>query len=197
MNLISPLVIGLVALAFAAAPLAAQESTVPAAVNAPAADAAPPVPDAVPEASQAEPDADATQAPVLLAPVDRWREDPKVALQSVDIELDEFLWVARPVVIFADTPADPAFQRQIDLLAARADDLVARDVVVITDTDPAALSDLRRKLRPRGFMLAILGKDGGVKLRKPFPWDVREITRSIDKMPLRRQELRERQNANQ
>ena len=189
MNLISPLVIGLVALAFAAAPLAAQESTVPAAVNAPAADAAPPVPDAVPEASQAEPDADATQAPVLLAPVDRWREDPKVALQSVDIELDEFLWVARPVVVFADTPADPAFQRQIDLLA--------RDVVVITDTDPAALSDLRRKLRPRGFMLAILGKDGGVKLRKPFPWDVREITRSIDKMPLRRQELRERQNANQ
>jgi hypothetical protein len=27
-------------------------------------------------------------------------------------------------------------------------------------------------------------------LRKPFPWDVREITRAIDKMPMRREEMR-------
>ena len=45
-------------------------------------------------------------------------------------------------------------------------------------------------------MLALIDKDGGVKLRKPFPWDVREITRSIDKMPLRQQELRDRRDAN-
>ncbi|KAF0675428.1 DUF4174 domain-containing protein [Profundibacterium mesophilum] len=139
----------------------------------------------------------ATGTPVLLAPVDRWREDPKVALEAVDVSLEAFRWIARPVVVFADSPADPAFARQLDLLAARADDLALRDVVVITDTDPAAMSPLRAKLRPRGFMLALIGKDGGVKLRKPFPWDVRELTRSIDKMPLRRQELRERQNANQ
>ncbi len=41
-------------------------------------------------------------------------------------------------------------------------------------------------------MLVIMGLDGGVKLRKPFPWDVREISRSIDKMPLRRREIREK-----
>ena len=33
--------------------------------------------------------------------------------------------------------------------------------------------------------------DGQVKLRKPLPWDVRELTRSIDKMPLRQQEIDE------
>ena len=38
-------------------------------------------------------------------------------------------------------------------------------------------AELRQKLRPRGFMLVLIGKDGGVKLRKPFPWDVREISR--------------------
>lgn len=40
-------------------------------------------------------------------------------------------------------------------------------------------------------MLTLMGKDGNVKLRKPFPWHVREITRSIDKMPMRQREIRE------
>ncbi|RVT86992.1 DUF4174 domain-containing protein [Rhodobacteraceae bacterium CCMM004] len=171
----------LLAVPAVAMPLAAQETAQTAAATGP-------------DPAASEP---ATETPVLLAPVDRWREDPKVVMDAVEVDLAAFQWIARPVVVFADTPADPAFQQQIDLLAGRADDLAVRDVVVITDTDPAALSDLRRKLRPRGFMLAILGKDGGVKLRKPFPWDVREITRTIDKMPLRKQEIRDRQNANQ
>ena len=65
-------------------------------------------------------------------------------------------------------------------------------MVVITDTDPDAKSALRTKLRPRGFMLVLIGKDGGVKLRKPAPWDVRELTRVIDKTPERQQEVRDR-----
>jgi hypothetical protein len=62
---------------------------------------------------------------------------------------------------------------------------------VIVDADPSANSVWRQKLRPRGFMLAVLDKDGQIELRKPAPWDVREITRSIDKMPLRQREIRE------
>jgi hypothetical protein len=46
-------------------------------------------------------------------------------------------------------------------------------------------------MRPRGFMLVLVDKEGQIELRKPFPWDVREITRSIDKMPLRQREIRE------
>jgi hypothetical protein len=38
----------------------------------------------------------------------------------------------------------------------------------------------------------LIDKDGEAKLRKPLPWDVREITHAIDKFPLRRQEMRER-----
>lgn len=141
--------------------------------------------------------AQTVEVPVLEEPVDRWREDPKVTFDAAEVSLEDFRWIARPVVVFADSEFDPAFQEQIDLLAGRADQLAERDVVVITDTDPDARSELRLKLRPRGFMLALIGKDGMVKLRKPFPWDVRELSRSIDKMPMRRQEIRERQNANQ
>ena len=80
------------------------------------------------------------------------------------------------------------------LLEAFWSELEDRDVVVITDTDPGANSAIREKLRPRGFMLVLIGKDGQIVLRKPTPWDVRELSRTIDKLPLRREEIRNRRN---
>ncbi|SEL77762.1 protein of unknown function [Roseovarius azorensis] len=115
-----------------------------------------------------------------------------IILDARDVSLDEFSWVKRPLVIFADTPADPRFIEQMGYLTDRLDVLDSLDVVVITDTDPAAQSELRRTLRPRGFGLVLIGKDGVIYLRKPAPWKVREITRTIDKLPVRQQELRER-----
>ena len=106
-------------------------------------------------------------------------------------DLSEFRWKKRPVLVFADSADDPAFVEQLELLNARSEELRTRDVVVLTDTDPDARSALRLKMRPRGFMLVLVGKDGGTKLRKPFPWDVREISRSIDKMPMRQREIRD------
>ncbi|MEL7116730.1 MAG: DUF4174 domain-containing protein [Pseudomonadota bacterium] len=111
---------------------------------------------------------------------------------AADVSLDDFKWAKRPIVVFADTDADPRFQEQMELLLDRQAELIERDVVIITDTDPDARSDIRIKLRPRGFQITLIGKDGGVKLRKPFPWDVRELSRQIDKMPMRQQEIRER-----
>lgn len=121
--------------------------------------------------------------------------DPPLALTLLpadEVNLNDLVWVARPVIVFADTVADPRYKEQIALLSARPADLAERDVVVIVDTDPAAKSEIRQKLRPRGFMLVLIGKDGGVKLRKPLPWDVRELTRVIDKMPMRLEEIRAR-----
>ncbi|WP_299879826.1 DUF4174 domain-containing protein [uncultured Sulfitobacter sp.] len=122
---------------------------------------------------------------------------PPVALfMPADMkDLSEFRWKKRPVVVFADSENDPAFIEQMSLLQAREDDLLERDVIVLTDTDPAARSALRLKMRPRGFMLVLVGKDGGIKLRKPFPWSVREISRSIDKMPMRQREIRDSKEA--
>lgn len=120
--------------------------------------------------------------------------DPFLDAASID-DLNEFRWKKRPVLVFADSEDDPAYIEQLELLRARVDALEARDVVVLTDTDPDARAALRLKMRPRGFMLVLVGKDGGIKLRKPFPWSVREITRSIDKMPMRQREIREEKEA--
>ena len=110
-------------------------------------------------------------------------------LDAEDVELADFLWTSRLIVVFADTERDPAFQRQIELLAERPEPLLERDVIIVVDTDPVELSDIRKKLRPRGFSFVFIDKDGVVKLRKPAPWPVREITRSIDKTDLRIDEL--------
>jgi len=120
---------------------------------------------------------------------------PLIIRDAKDTDLSEFKWKKRPVVIFADSAEDPAFIEQMELVTARADDLADRDVVVVVDTDPDARSAIRLKMRPRGFMLTLVGKDGKVTLRKPFPWHVREITRSIDKMPMRQREIREAKEA--
>lgn len=125
-------------------------------------------------------------------PLEIWQEAPETVFSAQDTDLAAFEWLARPVVVFADSPNDPRFVQQMDLLAALPEELAVRDVVVITDTDPAAMSSTRTTLRPRGFMLALIAKDGTVNLRKPFPWDVRELSRAIDKMPLRQQEIRDR-----
>lgn len=125
------------------------------------------------------------------SPLQKWSEDRTTVFDASEIDLNDFRWLARPVVVFADTEADPAFKQQLDLLQARVEELTLRDVILITDTSPEEPSNLRAKLRPRGFMLTLIGKDGGVKLRKPFPWDVRELSRAIDKMPMRQQEIRD------
>ena len=113
---------------------------------------------------------------------------PVAAAEVVEGDL---LYVLRPVIIFADSPYDPAFVRQMELLARSYDAFAARDVILITDTDPANPSALRKKLHPRGFSLVLMDKDGDVKRRVPAPWTVREITHAIDRFPLRRQEVQE------
>lgn len=116
-------------------------------------------------------------------------------LDAADIDPDSFLWEWRILAIMADTPNDPAFISQMREINERQDALFERDVVVIVDTDRNSGSILRQRLRPRGFMLAIIDKDGEVKQRRPAPRDVREISAVIDRFPLRRQEMLERRPA--
>lgn len=118
-------------------------------------------------------------------------DEPPLIRPAADTDLSEFVWEKRPVLVFADSENDPMFIEQMELLSRRPSELEERDVVVLTDTDTSRLSPVRERFRPRGFMLVILSKEGRVQLRKPFPWDVREITRTIDKMPIRQREIRE------
>lgn len=136
-------------------------------------------------AASSDPVPDSTaEAPLPFGPV-----------AASDISLADQLYVKRPIVVFADSPNDPNYLRQMELLRMDLGSLETRDVVVVTDTDPAARGEWRLRLRPRGFSLVLMDKDLAAVIRKPLPWEVREITRAIDKFPLRRQEMLERNPA--
>lgn len=116
-------------------------------------------------------------------------------LDASAVDIDTLLWEWRILAVMADTPNDPAFIRQMRDIRERAGELFDRDVVVVIDSDRTSGSALRQRLRPRGFMLAIIDKDGEVKQRRPAPRDVRELSAVIDRFPLRRQEIMERRPA--
>lgn len=137
---------------------------------------------------------------MLSCPVSGQAQDDSPTVDDLSVEmirsaenvaLEDFLWIKRPIVVFADSPADPRYVQQMQFLTRDLNALDVRDVVIVTDTDPQARTSWRKAFRPRGFMLTIIDKDGGVKQRKPLPWSVREISRAIDKMPTRQQEIKD------
>ena len=95
---------------------------------------------------------------------------------------------SRPVVVFANDPDDPKFVQQMTLLEALPEELEARRVVVLTDTDPAANGPLRQQLRPQGFGVVLIDVDGTVAHRRALPTSVRELVNFIDRTPSRREE---------
>lgn len=106
--------------------------------------------------------------------------------------LADLLWSARPVVIFADSPRDPRLARQIAAFEREKDALAERDVVILTDAEPgvsrADSSALRKRFRPHDFTVIVVDKDGEVLLRRPVVISADDVTRLIDRTPLRLQE---------
>lgn len=135
--------------------------------------------------------ADAEGSPIA-APV---AENELLFLDARAIDVREYVWNHRLIVVMADTPDNPQFDRQLQELRDRADEFVIRDVVVIFDAHPDDVSPLRQVLRPNGFMTAIIDKDGEVKARRPAVRSGRELMAVIDKFPIRRQEILERNPA--
>ena len=66
-------------------------------------------------------------------------QDGFAPVPADSVALEDLLYLKRPVVVFADTPNDPAYIRQMDLIAKGASDLAERDVLVVTDTPDAVV----------------------------------------------------------
>jgi hypothetical protein len=120
----------------------------------------------------------------------------------------------RVLLIFAPDTLDGRFGQQMDLLDQHAADFQARDLVVLLVVPDSSLVHtppaLRRfqvplvhddekitirhrfRLEPSQFAILLLGKDGGEKLRSATPISVARLNRTIDAMPMRKDEMRSR-----
>ena len=110
---------------------------------------------------------------------------------------------ARPVLIFAPKPDDPQLEIQMRILAEHAAQAHERDVVGIAlpydNPSPSAVqlsSDdaeaARRKfhVNPGDFAAILIGKDGGAKLRSSKPLAMEKLEKTIDAMPMRKDEVK-------
>ena len=96
-------------------------------------------------------------------------------------EIRNLIWEKRPVLVFSNSNLDPKLKQQIEMFTSDPNALLSRDVQVFVDHTPEPKSNLRKRFRPKGFLIILIGKDGQIKLRKNTPWSAREITRVIDK----------------
>ncbi len=99
---------------------------------------------------------------------------------------------AHRLVVVVGRPSDPRVARQRASLEQDAAALRERDVVV-RDLTPEAARRERPELGVRSraaFEVLLVGKDGGVKLRRDKPVTAAEIAALIDTMPMRQDEMR-------
>ena len=67
---------------------------------------------------------------VLASPAFAQEAETPKALEvndAAEVTLDQFLWIQRPIVVFADSPLDPRFQEQIELLESDLEEFKTKE----------------------------------------------------------------------
>ena len=118
----------------------------------------------------------------LIIPSAHASEDAlEITYVETDTDIKDLIWEKRPVIVFSNSHLDPNLKQQIKMFGSDPNALSSRDVRVFVDDKPEPNSKLRKRFRPKGFLIILIGKDGQIKLRKNSPWSARELTRIIDK----------------
>jgi hypothetical protein len=107
-------------------------------------------------------------------------------------------WQHRVLLVYAPSEVSAELQRQRTELANNAAASRERDVIVrelFGDELPKEdRSFLQHALYVQhdDFQVLLIGKDGGVKLRRTTPIPIKELFDTIDSMPMRQDEARQR-----
>ncbi|MDO7846117.1 DUF4174 domain-containing protein [Hymenobacter sp. M29] len=123
-----------------------------------------------------------------------YAQTPKT--MSLDKTLRENRWQKRVLLLVAPTAQDADFRQQKALLAAQASELAERDFLVIEllndQLSPASRQFFIQKtgLPPTRFAAVLIGKDGGVKEKSSRPMKPEDLFGTVDKMPMRREEMK-------
>ena len=125
---------------------------------------------------------------------------------SMVMDFDQFKWKNRLLFLFASEKNDPLLRDLKAEISVRKNEVEDRDLVVFeifesgpstmntTQMDPQTAASLRKHfdLPPKTFMFILLGKDGGIKLKRNDHVELEEIFTLIDSMPMRKDEMRQK-----
>ena len=118
------------------------------------------------------------------------------------------------LLVFAASDHDPRYMQQMQMLEHHGAEMQERDLVlipVVTETGAQITPETLRVIRgpglpdqeqmlarqrfhilPGAFAAILLGKDGGEKLRVTVPVSIDRLNRTIDAMPMRKDEMKDR-----
>jgi len=117
-----------------------------------------------------------------------------VAKAKTMIDIDQYQWKSRVLLIFAPGGDDQNYLDQQRLLEGREAELAERETLVMQLVDgplQPPTQPLRERFGVHGdqFAVVLVGKDGTAKLVEHQPIAIARLSELIDSMPMRQEEL--------
>jgi hypothetical protein len=123
---------------------------------------------------------------------------------AMDVDVEHFQWKKRLLLVFAAENSHPHYQSLANEIFYRQADVNDRDLVVFEilesgtsrmngrPIEPQKAASIRKQfgIAPDEFTVILVGKDGGIKLKRNDQVRLEEIFRLIDSMPMRQEEMR-------
>jgi len=125
---------------------------------------------------------------------------------AMPMDLSQFQWKNRLLLIFAPDENDSLFKKlQSEIIAQEAEvkdgDLIIFELFGLGSSrmnrallDQSKVDSIRRhfSVPQRSFRVILIGKDGGIKLKRNDQIDLETIFELIDSMPMRKDEIRQK-----
>lgn len=125
---------------------------------------------------------------------------------ALPMDLNQYKWKNRLLLIFAPDDGHSLLHNLESDIAAQPGEVSERDLIVFkiiengpsfmaaTRLDPQTAAHIRNKFKAshERFTCILVGKDGGIKLRRKDPVRLQDIFELIDAMPMRQQEMRQK-----
>ena len=111
----------------------------------------------------------------------------------------QFIWNKRVIILLADSPDNENFISQMNIFGSQENEMAERDLILISNHSQKIPIPERNLLYENyvlpgsNFTIVLLGKDGGVKLKRIEPVPADELYALIDSMPMRKRELKDQQ----
>ena len=125
---------------------------------------------------------------------------------TMPMDLTQFQWKNRLLLIFAPDDNDSLFKKLQSEIITQEAEVEDRDLVVfeVLERSPSRMNralldqskveSIRRhfSVPQRSFIVILIGKDGGIKLKRNDQIDLETIFELIDSMPMRKDEIRQK-----
>jgi len=117
-----------------------------------------------------------------------------VVFQTPD--LNALRWNNRVLLLFAPSTNNDQIIQQKQMLDSHSAGLEERDLKVFEITGSSQADEQLRgrfHVKADSFAVVLVGKDGSQKLKRSQPTDPEEVFKLIDSMPMRKEEMRQKQ----